>query len=115
MVLTCQLEFVFCDYKFCFFKLDIYENLNSNHRPVPTNLGLNENVKLRYKVGLNGITVLTYTRIFRNPNSTIFNNLKNTDAHLSIKLIWRGYIEGILYAEHIMYNQRSASSGGTGS
>ena len=38
------------------------------------------------EVGLGGMTVLRYTRVFRNTDGMIFNTVKNTDAFLSISV-----------------------------
>ena len=38
-------------------------------------------------LGLGGMTVLRYTRVFRNTDGMIFNTVKNTDAFLSISVV----------------------------
>lgn len=44
-------------------------------------------------LGLGDIMVLQYIRVFRNPDSIIFNTIKNTDASLSFKLLLKCRIE----------------------
>ena len=43
-------------------------------------------VTLLSELGLGGMTVLRYTRVFRNTDGMIFNTVKNTDAFLSISV-----------------------------
>ena len=40
-------------------------------------------------IGLGGMTVLRYTRVFRNTDGMIFNTIKNTDLFLSISVAKR--------------------------
>lgn len=53
-------------------------------------------------IGLRGIKVLWYTRVFRNPKGMIFNTVKIINAPLSIKLILRRCID-VIYcsAQHV--------------
>ena len=40
--------------------------------------------RITFEVGLGGMTVLRYSRVFRNADGMIFNTVRNTDAFLSI-------------------------------